>query len=70
MVHVFAVAKALSGLKSKEQESEDKFVNNMEELVRKDMIKQKGAIDNKLKNKQKLSDFEEWLVQQPEYMQL
>ena len=67
---MFAVAKTLKGLSSKEKQSEDKFVKDMEELVRKDMIKQKVNINNKIKTKQKLSEFEEWLVQQPEYIQL
>ena len=70
MVHVFAIAKTLQGLKSKEQKAEDTFIKDVNEMVRKDMIKQKANIETKLQKKQRLTEFEEWLTQQPEYLEL
>jgi hypothetical protein len=70
LVHVFAIAKTLQGLKGKEKEAEDRFIKDVNEMVRKDMIKQKAKIETKIAKKQRLTDFEEWLTSQPEYLEL
>ena len=70
MVHfgnAFSVAKAI---KEKEEGLEESFFKGLEDMVKRDQVKQKIKIQNKLATGKKLTSFEKWFVTTPEYQSL
>jgi len=67
MVHFTKVIGIGQTLKQREKALEEGFFKGLEDMVRRDQVKQKMKIQTKLASGKKLSDFEKWFVTTPEY---